>query len=76
MKSVTFFERARELVAQMTLDEKISQMKKSLLEGNLSMKEISDGLGFSSVYYFCKFFTSHAGVSPGVYRKTEKESKQ
>lgn len=57
-------------------NEKISQMKKSLLEGNLSMKEISDGLGFSSVYYFCKFFTSHAGVSPGVYRKTEKESKQ
>jgi len=49
--------------------EKLDQAKKMLLESNLSASEISEALGFSSVYYFSRFFSNHSGVSPSEYRE-------
>jgi len=49
--------------------EKIRFAEAYLKEDRLSLKEISDRLGFSSVYYFSAFFTRHTGVAPGEYRK-------
>lgn len=49
--------------------EKISQAKTMLSGEKLSLNEVSESLGFSSVYYFCKFFTSHTGISPGAFKK-------
>ena len=48
--------------------EKLEKSKELLLKGG-TLSEISDSLGFSSVYYFSKFFTDREGISPGVYRK-------
>ena len=50
-------------------NEKLRQAKELLREGGQTLSEISDRLGFSSVYYFSKFFTDREGVSPGVYKK-------
>ena len=38
-------------------------------EGKLSMKEISDRLGFSDQFYFSKKFKAKYGVTPREYRK-------
>ena len=49
--------------------EKIRQAKRLLEERNGSVREISDDLGFSSVYYFIRFFSNHVGMTPGEYRE-------
>ncbi len=49
--------------------EKLDQAKKMLIESQLSASEISETLGFSSVYYFSRFFSKHADVSPSEYRE-------
>lgn len=49
--------------------EKIASAEKLLRDDRYSLQEISDLLGFSSVYYFHAFFSRHAGVAPGEYRK-------
>lgn len=49
--------------------EKIDQAKKMLTESDATVSDISETLGFSSVYYFSRFFAKHTGVSPAEYRK-------
>ncbi len=48
--------------------EKIGQAKALLAEEKISLREISEYLGFSSVYYFSRFFSNHEGITPGEYR--------
>ena len=36
----------------------------------MSITEISDLLGFSSVHYFCRLFKLHTHLSPTEYSKT------
>lgn len=50
-------------------NEKLAEAKKQLLQG-WTLNKISEELGFSSVYYFSRFFTDHQGVSPGTFKKT------
>ena len=50
-------------------NEKLRQAKELLRGGERTLSEISDQLGFSSVYYFSRFFTEREGVSPGLYKK-------
>lgn len=50
--------------------EKIEQAKRRLTETDSPLRELSDDLGFSSVYYFSRFFLKHTGVTPGEYRNT------
>ncbi len=42
-----------------------------LLEGNLSVSEVSELMNFSSQNYFTVFFRSHLGCSPSEYRKKQ-----
>lgn len=48
--------------------EKLERAKGELLKGR-TLSEISDSLGFSSVYYFSKFFTDREGITPGAFKK-------
>ena len=50
--------------------EKLAAAEDLLKAGELSIQEISDALGFSSVYYFHAFFVKNAGITPGQCRKT------
>lgn len=49
----------------------ISQAKHMLSQTSLSVKEISERLGFPEQFTFRKYFKTHAGVSPTDYRRKE-----
>ncbi len=54
---------------------KIDEAERMLAENKFSTREIGENLGFSSVYYFSRFFMKHAGMTPAEYRKSkEKEN--
>lgn len=46
---------------------KIKEAKKLLHSQKLSVTEISEKLGFSSIHYFCRHFKKHTGMSPSEY---------
>lgn len=48
---------------------RIREAKSYLQQGKLSITEISDMLGFSSVHYFCRLFKQQTGQSPTEYMK-------
>ena len=50
--------------------EKLEQAKKMLTESEATVSDVSETLGFSSVYYFSRFFTKHIGMSPVEYRRS------
>lgn len=50
-------------------DLRIEEAKNYLLRGEMSITEISDALGFSSVHYFCRLFKKHTQLSPTEYAK-------
>ncbi len=50
-------------------EQRITYAQKLLRETQLSIKEISETMNFSSEYYFNSFFKANCGVPPGVYRK-------
>lgn len=49
---------------------KIREAKVFLRQGKMSITEISEMLGFSSVHYFCRLFKLHTHLSPTEYSKT------
>lgn len=48
---------------------RIREAKSHLRQGTLSITQISDMLGFSSVHYFCRLFKQQTGRSPTDYIK-------
>lgn len=47
------------------------QLAKSLLENtNMSIRQISESVGYTDQYFFSRLFKKHIGVSPQAYRKT------
>ncbi|WP_164545760.1 AraC family transcriptional regulator [Paenibacillus albus] len=48
---------------------RLEQAKTELRETNLSVTDIADKLGFSSVHYFSRQFSKHLHESPNQYRK-------
>jgi AraC family transcriptional regulator len=50
-------------------DMRLAKAKSLLTEGDLSVKEISFQLGFSSQGYFCSAFRKRAAMSPSSYRQ-------
>ena len=57
-------------VASYIFDRRISCAKEYLVEGKMSISQISEKLGFSTVQYFSKCFKDAVGVSPSVYAKS------
>ena len=53
---------------QIIADCLVHEARLMLENSRLSVKEVSDGLGFSSVPVFCKLFKNQTGCSPGEYR--------
>lgn len=49
---------------------KEKEAKRLLRENELSITEISERLGFTSIHYFCRFFKKETGHSPKEYIKS------
>ncbi len=49
---------------------KIREAKKLLRENAMSVSEISDALGYSSIHIFSRAFKQHTGFSPTAYRQS------
>lgn len=56
-------------VMDYVLKTRIALAKNMLERENVSISEVSDKCGFSSVSYFCRVFKESVGVSPLKYRK-------
>ena len=54
-------------------DMKIREAKNCLQQGKMTITQISDMLGFSSVHYFCRLFKQRTGLSPTEYAKTQEK---
>lgn len=48
---------------------RIEQAKLLMLYGSMQLTEISEAVGFSSIYYFSKYFKKTEGISPTEYKK-------
>lgn len=55
---------------------KMSESKKLLLRDELSVSNISDMLGYSSIHNFSRAFKKAVGISPGEYRKKINHNEQ
>jgi transcriptional regulator GlxA family with amidase domain len=51
------------------LNLRIMRSRELLLTSDKSINEISDELGFTSVYYFSRLFKNKTGLSPTKFRK-------
>lgn len=49
---------------------KLQEAKRLLRQNKLSVTEISEKLGFTSIHYFCKFFKKTTGNSPVEYSRS------
>jgi two-component system response regulator YesN len=58
-------------VIQHYISMKIDKAKKLLSQQKYTISEISDILGFSSVFYFSRQFKEYAGVSPSSFRENQ-----
>lgn len=47
---------------------RVNRAKELLLGTDMSMRDISDGCGFNSAYYFSKMFKESTGMTPSSYR--------
>lgn len=47
---------------------RLDQAKRLLLDTNLSVRDISEDVGYSDYYYFSRIFKKHIGVSPVKFR--------
>lgn len=50
------------------IDRRIEEAKILIRYGNFSLSEISESVGFNSIYYFSKYFKKKTGASPSEYR--------
>lgn len=52
------------------LQTRLASARALLAETDLPPKVIAEHLGYESVYFFARQFRRHAGVTPGMYRKS------
>lgn len=52
------------------LNHRLEQAKRLMLYARTPINEIADAVGFSSVYYFSKYFKKKEGISPKDYRQS------
>ena len=55
-------------VANYILKTRIVMAKNMLLSENLTVGEVSEKCGFSSISYFCRVFKEDVGISPKQYK--------
>lgn len=48
---------------------RIEKAKLLILYGNMSLSEIAEAVGFSSIYYFSKHFKEKVGIAPSAFGK-------
>ena len=48
---------------------KIDAAKSLLVDNGLSVKSIAELCGFEDIYYFCKIFKRHTGLTPTDFRR-------
>jgi len=48
------------------------QIERLLSNPALSLRAISEEMGFANEYYFNTYFKKHSGMTPGTYRRTMK----
>ncbi len=53
--------------------ERIRKASLFLSDTDLTIKEISEAIGFDSVHYFTSVFTKEMGMSPGKFRQQVKQ---
>ncbi len=64
------FMRYEEMTAFDFIRQKRAERARELVsDKSLSLREISERLGFASEYYFNEFFKKNCGLPPGAYRK-------
>ena len=51
-------------------EKKLKKVKDLLLDGKMSLVEISDAVGFDNSAYLCRFFKKHTGLTPKEFKKT------
>ena len=56
-------------IGQYISDRIIIQAEEMIRTSNISIKEVSDSLGFCDQFYFSRCFTKKFGLSPSEYRK-------
>jgi AraC-like DNA-binding protein len=56
--------------AKFITDHKVGRAKELLLEDYLTLEEIAERCGFSTLSYFCRVFKASTGMTPGVFRDT------
>ena len=57
--------------------EKVKEAESLLSDKNMSLKDVSEALGFANEYYFNSFFRRNCGITPGQFRNlTENKLKR
>ena len=54
-------------------DRLLLESKRNLVYTSMSVKEVSNLLGFSDPGYFARFFARHAGMPPSEFRASSRE---
>ncbi len=57
-------------------EARIESSREMLLNTDLKVEEISDKIGYSNANYFIKIFRRHNGVTPGEYRKLNRQPRR
>lgn len=48
---------------------KIKKAREMLRDGDLSIKEVADKVGYNNLNYFYKIFKKNTGVTPNMFKK-------
>ena len=57
--------------AKFMIDQRIKRSKELLSLDYLTLEDVSERCGFSSLSYFCRVFKENVGMTPGEFRKTQ-----
>jgi AraC-like DNA-binding protein len=58
---------------QLVREQQTLEAKRLLLASDLTVRQISERVGFGDPSYFCRFFRRESGVSPGAFRRRVRE---
>lgn len=65
-----FFKATGKSMHSFFIEERIGEARTLLANSDLSVKEVSERLGYNDVYYFTRQFKKHVGTPPSAFRKS------